>query len=82
MDDTVVIQLSANWRVMADNLQWIIQTRRPINSQPDKWRAVSFIGSDKKILARCLREYGAVINKRGQAKLDRLPDTFLKWRNA
>ena len=76
----LVAQLSARWRVLGDTDQWILQYKK--KAKKEDWGNVSFIGSTKRILMRCIREANAPITGRAQSKLDRLPDTFKCWRDA
>ncbi len=43
------------------------------------WKGVSFIGSAKRILHRCIREHGVVLTAEAQARLDALPEQFLDF---
>ncbi len=43
------------------------------------WRGVSFIGSTKRVLDRCVREAGVVLTAEATARLDALPETFLDF---
>lgn len=72
------VKLSANWRIATDNRQWHVQKRKR-TKKGDTWKSLSFIASDKGILLRCLREDGAVIDKRGQARLNKMPETYFQW---
>ena len=86
MTDRMVIRLSENWAVLADDLQWILakaQKQGPGRRKPDppvRWRGLSYIASTKVILLRCVREKGAVVDPDGSRALDALPDTFREWR--
>jgi hypothetical protein len=68
------IPINADWRISADNLQWILQRRRM-----NGWRPVSFVSSTKEILARCMKEKG-VPPEVAQRALGGLPNTFSEWR--
>ena len=43
------------------------------------WRGVSFIGSEKRVLRRCIREHDVVLTPEAQARLDALPKMFLDF---
>ncbi len=43
------------------------------------WRAVSFIGSEKRVLHRVLGEKGVVLTPEAQARLDALPERFMDF---
>ena len=75
MSDAPFLQLSDNWRLASDPLQWVIQRR-----EGKQWRSVQFIASTREVLTRCLREMGAVVDKEAQLELDNLPGTFQEWR--
>ncbi len=38
-----------------------------------------FIGSEKRILDRCLRENGVILTPDARVAVDSLPETFLEW---
>ena len=75
MNERLILTLSPRWRIVADDLQWIVQK---YNSP--KWRAISFVGSNKVVLRRVLAEERADIGPEGQAALDALPATFKEWK--
>ncbi len=53
MADTQFLRLSENWAVAFDKNQWIVQHyMRP------KWRSIAFVGSNKGVLMRVLKERG------------------------
>ena len=43
------------------------------------WTGVSFIGSEKRVLHRCLREKGIILTAEAKARLDALPEQFLEF---
>jgi len=51
MADIPFLQLSDNWRLAYDPLQWVIQKR-----EGKQWRSEQFIASTREVLMRCLRE--------------------------
>ncbi len=74
------------WRLAYDRNQWVIQRRkgstRPANRSSiadSGWRGVSFIGSEKRVLRRCLRENGISLSPEAQARFDALPEQFLDF---
>ncbi len=88
MADKPLFNLDAEgrWRLAYDRQQWIIQRRkgppRPsgVVPGPDSgWQAVSFIGSTKRTLYRCLREHGVELTAEAQAQLDTLPEQFMDF---
>ncbi len=47
--------------------------------RPSLWKAVSFIGSEKRILRRVLREAGVFLTPEAQAQFDALLEQFLDF---
>lgn len=76
--DRVIFQLSENWKLGFDPLQWIILRARNRRGQRE-WRPVTFIPSKKLTLERCIAEKGIQPTPEARAKLDALPDTFKEW---
>ena len=85
MADLPLFTLDAEgrWRLAYDPLQWIVQRRKTLprpsevgDSAEPCWRAVSFIGSTKRVLRRVLGERGVVLTADAHARLDALPDRF------
>ena len=76
MTDRMVLRLSANWAVLADDRQWMLCKRR---KNRKSWDAVSFVASTKAVLLRCVHEKDAVVDPEGQAALDALPESFQAW---
>ncbi len=88
MADRPLVSLDneARWRLGYDGNQWVLQRRqqaaRPGNShgiRDSGWRGVSFIGSEKRVLRRVLREAGVVLTAEAQAQLDTLPEQFMDF---
>ena len=74
MVDTQFLRLSENWALAYDKNQWIVQHyMRP------KWRSIAFVGSNKGVLMRVLKEKGAKVAPEARAALDALPETFREW---
>ncbi len=74
MVDTQFLRLSETWAIAYDKNQWIVQHyMRP------KWRSIAFVGCNKGVLMRVLREKGAKVAPEARAALDALPDTFREW---
>ncbi len=74
MADGQFLRLSENWALAYDKNQWIVQHyMRP------KWRSIAFVGSNKGVLMRVLKEKGAKIAPEARAALDTLPETFREW---
>jgi len=69
--------VSGDWALGADSLQWILYRRR--SRAKGGWDAVSFVGSTREVLARCMGEKGCPDGDRARL-LDILPPTFDQWR--
>ncbi len=90
MADKPLFNLDAEgrWRLAYDRQQWIVQ-RRAGNPLPGRsgnaagatsgWKAVSFIGSEKRVLRRVLGEAGVVLTPEAQSRLDALPEQFMDF---
>ena len=88
MADKSLFNLDAEgrWRLSYDRQQWILQ-RRAGSPRAGKgsavrdtgWKAVSFVGSSKRILRRVLGEAGVALTPEAQARLDALPEQFLNF---
>jgi len=72
---SAVFTVSGDWALGADSLQWILYRRRA----KGEWRAVSFVGSTREVLARCMGEKGCPDVDRAFL-LAGLPPTFDQWR--
>ncbi len=87
MADKPLFSLDAEgrWRLSYDRQQWVVQRRtkktRVSHTEGGSiadsgWRGVSFIGSEKRVLRRVLREKAVILTVEAQARLDALPETF------
>ena len=74
MTDRIFLRLSERWALGYDRLQWIVRRRRG-----EKWDSIAFVGSEKRVLHRALREKGAEVSPEALAALARLPDRFRDW---
>ena len=85
------LDIEGRWRLAYDRNQWILQrgekrksvragarSKGPRSDGMD-WRGVSFVGSEKRILRRVIREAGVVLAAEAQARLDALPEQFLEF---
>jgi len=72
--DRQFLRLNDRWALAYDEAQWIIQRR-----EGAAWRGVSFIGSNKDILWRCLEERGIDPTPEARAVIDAMPFRFLDW---
>ncbi len=88
MADKSLFNLDAEgrWRLSHDRQQWILQ-RRAGSPRAGKgsavrvtgWKAVSFVGSEKRVLHRCICGAGVVLTPEALARLDALPEQFLDF---
>ena len=84
----VTLDAEGRWRLAYDRQQWVVQ-RRVGNPLPGRsgsaagatsgWKAVSFVGSEKRVLRRVLREAGVVLTTEAQTQLDTLPEQFMEF---
>jgi hypothetical protein len=81
-----ILDAEKRWRLAFDPNQWVIQRKKGAARLSERsgirdsgWRGVSFIGSEKRILDRCLRENGIILTPEARAAVDSLPETFLEW---
>ena len=77
------LDADARWRLAYDPLQWVLQRRKTLPCPSEvgvvaesRWRAVSFIAGDKRVLGRVLGEKGVVVTPEAQARLDAIPERF------
>ncbi len=82
------LDTEARWRLAYDSNQWVLQQRRGearashIEGRSiarSGYEAVSFIGSNKRVLRRVLGEKGVILTAEAQARLDALPDMFMDF---
>ncbi len=87
MTDKPLFNLDAEgrWRLAYDGLQWILQRRcRRARASRLKdgriadsgWEGRNYVGLDKRVLYRCIRERGVVLTPEAVARLDALPERF------
>ncbi len=83
-----ILDAEGRWRLAYDANQWVLQQRRGKASAShiegrsiarSGYEAVSFIGSEKRVLHRVLGEKGVVLTSEAQARLDALPDMFMDF---
>ncbi len=81
MVDTQFLRLSEKWALAYDKNQWIVQRRKAPSKKGGacRWSGVSFVGSNKDILWRVLREKLAEIGPAAREYIDAMPDTFREW---
>jgi hypothetical protein len=72
-----VFATAGDWALGADELQWILYRRR--SQEHGGWIGISFVRSDRSILARCMHEKG-MDDDTARLLLSKLPDTFDLWK--
>jgi hypothetical protein len=74
-----VFAVAGDWALASDGVQWMLM-RRTTEKRPNRepWQAVSFVRSEREILARGMREKG-VGGDAMRSLLSGLPDTFDEW---
>ena len=76
MSDKMVASINPYCRVMADNHQWIIQTR---GDDAKLWKSRFYVASNKSVLERTLKEMGIEPDPLGTTDLINMPGTFKQW---
>ena len=80
--DRFLFDLAPGWALGYDNNQWIVLQARGDNAEKaQRWRPVSFIGSNKLVLMRVLKEKGITLQPSAKKALTSFPDRFLDWRD-
>ena len=83
-----ILDAEGRWRLAYDRQQLVLQRRAgtPCRRGSDSaamrrtgWRAVSFVGSTKRVLTRVLGEKDVVLTPEAQARLDALPERFMDF---
>jgi hypothetical protein len=77
--DCLVAQLNANWRVVDDPLQWILQRRKgKPRTRNSGWRGRSFCRT-KDALLGCIGNHCGEVDAEALSKLKSLPDWHADW---
>jgi hypothetical protein len=71
-----IFTTSGEWALGSDGIQWILYKRRKSRTG---WIGVSFVRSERDILARCMREKGCPGDD-AAVLLTGLPSTFDEWK--
>ena len=74
--DMIAATVTPNCRVVADNYQWIIQTR---GDDAKLWKSRFYVATSKEVLLRTLKEMGIEPDPLGDTDLIDLPGTFKEW---
>ena len=84
LDGIPFLDLGNGWALSADQKQWILNEARNWRGKI-KWQPKSFVGSDKAVLKRVMREKGLRIPPDASDAVNRFfaaePEHFLKWRD-
>ncbi len=75
MADKLLFMLNDKYRLAHDQRQWIVQRR----SGKEAWHAIAFVGSKKTTLKRIFKKNKIWLTDEAIAKVDALPDTFLRF---
>jgi hypothetical protein len=79
VSDRIVAQLSEDWRVIEDPLQWILQRKK---GNPRKknlgWTNRSF-SRTREALLQCISEYCGDVDPAALAQLRALPNWYVGW---
>ena len=72
--DRLLIQLNDDWRVVDDDLQYILQRRKgKARSKATGWRGRSFCRT-REALLRCIREYCGPVSESALQQVQALPE--------
>jgi hypothetical protein len=75
-----VFAIAGDWALASDGIQWMLMRYKTRKSGP-YWQPVSFVRSEREILARCMREKG-VGAEMARLLLSGLPETFDEWKTS
>ncbi len=84
MTDRLLLQISRNWRIAEDDLQWMLQrcmhTKRYSGNRgdPRNWRGLSFCRT-RKALIRCMGEYVRIEDDEDQALVEAAVARVQTW---
>ena len=73
---TFVLDINPRARIMADNRQWIIQTRATSKSP---WKSQHFISSTRGVLLMVMEENNIHPTDQGREDIFALPNTYRLW---
>lgn len=77
-DGSYPLVLSDGWALTADENQWMLCRAR---GKAGKWQPIAFVGSNKRVLRRVMRERGVICIPEADAAVNALPDVFIVWRD-
>ena len=79
--DRFLFDLAPGWALGYDDNQWIVLKARGDKSKSvQRWRAVSFIESNKLVLIGVFREKGIDLHPSAEMAVTSFSDCFLDWR--
>ena len=85
LDGVPFLELGKGWALSADRKQWILNKAKNWRGTI-KWQPVSFVGSDKAVLMRVMKEKGLQVPTDASATVNRFfavgGESFLEWREA
>jgi hypothetical protein len=76
-----IFRKCGKWALGADAAQWILykQVKERRNADQIGWHGISFVSSDREILARCMVEKGCEAST-AIILLEGLPNTYREWK--
>ena len=83
-----LLDAEGRWQLAYDRQQWVVQRRigkarashiEGRSIARSGYEAVSFIGSEKRVLTRVLGEKRVILTPEAQARLDALPERFMDF---
>jgi hypothetical protein len=70
-----VFATAGDWALASDGIQWMLMRHK----KNGRWQPVSFVRSEREILARCMREKRVGADQ-ARLLLSELPETFDEWK--
>jgi hypothetical protein len=75
-DGSYPLVLTDRWALTTYKSQWMLCQAR---GRTGKWQPISFIGSNKRVLRRLMREKGVTCTPEADAAVNALPEDFRVW---
>lgn len=85
MSERHILQLSSDWSIRTDGLQWVLSKAGKSareggkNARTERFRAYGYVGGRKTTLLRLAREYSIPITPVALKAIEGWPDTFREW---
>jgi len=73
-----VISLDDRWRLICDDLQYMVQQRTTSNGKLT-WISYSFVATHKNILYQVFKSHDIQLTDEAKSKIDALPETFQEF---